>query len=663
MSLCILSSKGSDPEDFSNFVTEQIKFPKDAEVCLVSSHINRKMMVDKEVRLEAGGNTLGFQFGSGTLDALRPTTGYTPHSPSAWEIGPVDNHFPVIITDGEIPALANAFMNEPKYQPISPLVGGWISDVGVAPGDLFTFKNEMKIPDPASSRGNTRVEDILIQPGWNIIENGGVNNTDILPGTSSVAQPAGALYVDWVGCKGSVGQGSTNFVDKDPVWNTDTGQRLGVYTPLAGAGACIEGGGWTWGFNIDPAMAVKDIMGLRGGIFSNADFSGETAQNQSSNINKIIGGTDYSLWWEVVRADLASGRVSIDFCARNPKPSGSKGNQRDDKIIWGHIDSAPSTDAVRIGMRPVQYNVGGDDVYVIEGFFGRADQPTNAWTINPLPVTTGQNGWIKVTDPERPAPFAPVSLQFDLYRHLPLRMGCNTQEEAQDVVMNAVHHARTTHRNMSVASIATSPGFTFCLGDITPTDQATQLWDASVRQILRKSTIGGTLGFIAKYKRQTATLMSTTGAVADIGLDQALPIAKPLVVCLPDLPITGFYGNSAGELSAGTLNMNSGGTSGTILGVIPYGDKPLRDPLGAGAVIDPDQQRGEFFSAPMENWIQLSNPAPFSLSSIRCKITDALGQKPECLDPNTTITFKIRNKREYRDSFRQGGDASNFRNQ
>ena len=223
MSLCILSSKGSDPEDFSNFVTEQIKFPKDAEVCLVSSHINRKMMVD--------------------------------------------NHFPVIITDGEIPALANAFMNEPKYQPISPLVGGWISDVGVAPGDLFTFKNEMKIPDPASSRGNTRVEDILIQPGWNIIENGGVNNTDILPGTSSVAQPAGALYVDWVGCKGSVGQGSTNFVDKDPVWNTDTGQRLGVYTPLAGAGACIEGGGWTWGFNIDPAMAVKDIMGLRGGIF------------------------------------------------------------------------------------------------------------------------------------------------------------------------------------------------------------------------------------------------------------------------------------------------------------------------------------------------------------------------------------------------------------
>ena len=47
MSLIILSSKGSDPEDFSNFITEQIKFPSDAEVCLVSSHINRKMMVEQ----------------------------------------------------------------------------------------------------------------------------------------------------------------------------------------------------------------------------------------------------------------------------------------------------------------------------------------------------------------------------------------------------------------------------------------------------------------------------------------------------------------------------------------------------------------------------------------------------------------------------------------
>ena len=47
MSLIVLNSKGSDPEDFSNFMTEQIKFPKDAEVCLVSSNINRKMMIDK----------------------------------------------------------------------------------------------------------------------------------------------------------------------------------------------------------------------------------------------------------------------------------------------------------------------------------------------------------------------------------------------------------------------------------------------------------------------------------------------------------------------------------------------------------------------------------------------------------------------------------------
>lgn len=656
MSLIILSSKGSDPEDFSNFITEQIKFPADAEVCLVSSHINRKMMVQEEVRLEAGANTLGFQFGSGTLDALRATSGYTPHSPSAWEIAEVDNHFPVIISGVEVPALANAFMNEAKYQPISPLVGGWITDVT---GGKLIFKNELKTPDVASQRGNSRVQDILMQPGYNQIIGGGINNTDILPGNASIAQPAGALYVDWVGCKGSNGGGSCNFVDIDPVWNTDTGQRLTTLNPLGGAGACIEGGAWTWGFTTDPAVPASEVMGLRGGIFSSADFSGQTAQNQSIRLSKITGGTDFSLWWEITRYDPAGGRISIDFCARQPRKAGCKDNQRDGKIIWGHVDSVPSNDAVRIGMRPVQYVIGGENRYVIEGFYGRADAVTNAWTQPPIVVATGQDGYIKVTDPA----VDEGANQFDLYRHLPLRMGCCTQREAPALVMNAIHHDRTTHLNMVAPAVATSPDFTFCLGDITQTDQSAKKFDAEVRQTLRKATIGASLGFINGSQVQTATLMATTGASAEIELGYVIPVAKPLVVTLPDLPITGFYGNSAGELGAGTLNLNSGGSSSAILGVIPYGDKPFRDPAQLILTGEQDKQKGEFFSCPMENYIQLNNPTAFSVSSLRVKITDALGQKPDVLDPNSTITIKIRNSRSSRDSMRQGGLASNFRNQ
>ena len=59
MSLIVLSSKGDDPEDFSNYMTQGIKIPKDAEVCLVSSHINRKLLLPTEVQVAAGANTLG----------------------------------------------------------------------------------------------------------------------------------------------------------------------------------------------------------------------------------------------------------------------------------------------------------------------------------------------------------------------------------------------------------------------------------------------------------------------------------------------------------------------------------------------------------------------------------------------------------------------------
>jgi len=641
MSLIVLNSKGSDPEDFSNFITEQIKFPANAEVCLVSSHINRKMMIEKEVRLEAGANTLGFQFGSGKLDALRPTTGYTPHSSSSWEIGESDNHFPVIIKEAEISTLANAFMNEAEYQPISPLVGGWASTIDA--GGQFTFVNTLKIPDRPSSAGDTTIDDILIQPGSNQISGGGINDIDILPGNASVAQPAGALYAGWVGCKGTNGSGATAFVDNEPVWNTDTGGRVGTFTPLAGAGTCIDGGGWTWGFEVKGTQ--KDMLGLRGGIFSNAQFSGQTAQNQSAVLSKITGGTDFCLWWEISRADNASGRITANFYARQPKGPGDKGSQQDDAILWGSIDLGPSVEGVRLGMRPVQINSGGLDRYCIEGFAGRGNNASNAWDAVPVAVAeNGTDGHIVITDPATPG----AGYQFDLYRHLPLRMGCVTQVEDNAILMNAVHHKRTTHVNMVAGSIATSPNFTFCLGDITPTEQTAEKFDAGLRQTLRKSTIGQTLGYTSNFLTETATNMALpAGVPAELTLGVAFPLAKSLVVCCPDLPITGFYGNSAGELNAGTLNLNSGGNAGAILGVIPFGNKPL---------VAMGHDRGEFFSSPMENYIKLNNPASFSLSSLRCKITDALGQKPNLLDPNTTITLKIKS----RDLQRQGGNPSIF---
>ena len=81
MSLIVLSSKGDDPEDFSNYMTQGVKFPKDAEVCLVSSHINRKLMSVNEIQIAAGANTFSLSYGSADLIFSRDEAGYTPHAP------------------------------------------------------------------------------------------------------------------------------------------------------------------------------------------------------------------------------------------------------------------------------------------------------------------------------------------------------------------------------------------------------------------------------------------------------------------------------------------------------------------------------------------------------------------------------------------------------
>ena len=141
MSLVILSSKGSDSEDFTNYMTQGIEFPKDSEVCLVQSHINRRLLVDSEIAIDAGNNQMGFQFGLGDLTTDRNAAGYTPHSPQIfnWEAG--DKMFPIYYnTIGLLELGIDDVLNDPAKQNITPLVGACQSDVPiVAPSILKLF--------------------------------------------------------------------------------------------------------------------------------------------------------------------------------------------------------------------------------------------------------------------------------------------------------------------------------------------------------------------------------------------------------------------------------------------------------------------------------------------------------------------------------------------
>jgi len=662
MSLIVLNSKGDDPEDFSNFMTEQIKFPADAEVCLVSSNINRRMMIDQEAHIAAGSNTLGFQLGSGAMlqDGTRNAALYTPHQPCEISIESGGKNFPIKVVAQGVGDELNANMNNPDKINISNCCRGWASAAaGVAP---FTFWN---IPQVCEADTEGDVGDWILVPGVNNLTVGGNNNTTQISGR---IEPEGGVYAAWKKLKGTDGNG--NFVDLNPLWNTTNGARLGTFNPN-GSGLNIEHGGYNWRFRTDNT-APEEIAALRGGIFDNTTFTRFKMNEVNSNINKLNGGTAYTVWWELSRV-AADGSCTATFYARKPgrkTVEGTNNKQDGMTVIWGQV-ALPAAPAghITLGMRPVIDATGAAPVYVLEGYWGISALPTNAWTTPPAAVTGGGTaGKIIISDPLDVGTWSPTlagvdRLNFDLYRHLPLRMGTSSSHTEPRVLCNAIHHRTTEPAAMNATDLGNFGAYTFLLNNLSPIQNALDQaqggsWDKYCRQILRKATLAKVLGYIGHYGKVAAAVMPPTaaGLPADIELGLALPENLNLVVTLPDLPITGYYGNSSGDDAAGTLNLNSGGNSAAIVGVIPIGDRPYKTPAGGDRV---GNHRGEFFACPMENWICLNNPASFSVSQLRCRITDALGNKPNVLDSTSTITIKIK-RRQREEGFRQGGDATVF---
>ena len=659
MSLIVLNSKGSDPEDFSNFMTEQIKFPKDAEVCLVSSNINRKMMIDSEAHIAAGSNSIGFQLGHGGLlpSGLRNGTLYTPHSPFMVDIETAGKNFPIQAVGNSVGGVINASFNNPSKVPISNVARGWVSGAGIpTAGDPFTLWNTPQVLDGVGSEGSRGRWTTIA--GKNNIGQGGINTTQTIGGTITETLIPGAAFENWVLCEGSAD--GSNFVDLDPLWNTHNGARLTTF-PVTATNRNINGGGWGWRFKHDGGDLTQTLA-MRGGIFSNADFTNQDIRNVNSDLNRQSGGTAYTIWWEITGIDPGADKT-IDFYARKPgtKPDLGVNNKNDPNVYnWARATLPINPDLASVGIRPVLDTTGANPVFCLEAYTGVSDPATNIYTIPPAVATLGGTaGKITIADPRDVLSWSPGIGNFDLYRHLPLRMGCNAGNGLETAIYcNAIHHESTATTAMSAGDLTNFSPFTFLLGDIPPLRQAEPValggsWDAECRQVLRKSTLASVLGYTSHYGQVTAAAMlpAQAGLPALIDLGLTRPATFPLVVTLPDLPITGYYGNSSGDGAAGTLNMNSGGNSAAIVGIIPSGDRPYKEP---DASIPGGTNRGEFFACPMENWICLNNPTPFSLTSCRVRITDALGNKPMVLDSNSTITIKIKKRGEDVD-FRQGG--------
>jgi len=663
MSLIVLNSKGEDPEDFTNYVTEQIEFPKNAEVCLVHSHINRRLLVEDEMVIDAGTNSLGFQLGLGDTTTDRNAAGYTAHSPCNLVFSDNTKQFPIYYpTFPSMITGVDTVLNDHHRQLISPLVQGWATTIAPIPpatDDVLSLFCTMKVPTDAESLGQSAIENFVIQPGHQggngdggAAVDTGINNPHTCVEFAAPIVPAAPLvgYANWVELEttGLVNE-ACGYVDVDPLLNTDTGARLGTFA-LEATNINLSGGGWNWQLDAAAVTARLQMMRMTGGVVTGNQTiinTGTEGGNVPDNMtggnpdhNVITGGTDFCLWWKIINFDATTGAGEVAFFCRNITP-GVKRPQDQDGFQWGRARWLATVESVRIGMRPVQGNGAAVGKYVIEGYVMNVTTATNipiggaAAVINAAGL--GLLGYVEVTDPLNTTPIASGQGSFDLYRHLPLRQAINMPLVAT-MRMNATHHGYATD-DMAAVTQATAPPFSFGFNSVRQQDLAG--YDTYFSQVIQKSNIGTVLGFNQYVRTQTAALMipATTGVIAPIAVDLCIPMNHSLVVTLPDLPISGYYGNSLGDVSTGTLNINSGGTSATILGVIPYGSAPLR----WTSIDDPQfQARGEYYASPMENWIKLKNPHSFTLSSLRVKITDELGQKPRCLSNNTTITIKIK---------------------
>ena len=668
MSLIILSSKGDDPEDFSNYMTQGVKFPKDAEICLVSSHINRKLMSIDEIQIAAGGNTFALNYGSGDFANSRDGVGYTPHAPTVLSLSSKSKNFPIKIEQfSNIKAFFNKFMNDSNNIPISTLTNGaWNCDISANTRKFGFFCKQQK-PNDVGSLGLSVASNFRVRAGINEQLCGPIigQATEFPFNFLSYGEGANVTQSTDVSrnnfvklVKSEKKQG--NFIDTKPVWNTDTEATLGTWTALANARG-VEGGCWAWDVSCNSLVVKENVVGLRGGIVAGNKFNFDSASN---NYNILLdpqtGATDYDVWWEISDAAGAGLKtINVNFYYQKKIGNGlEKHNSSvDSRVVKFGTQRKTLTAAqdLRIMMRPVARN--RDDPttlkYIVEAALAIVTKTDGTVSNIESANASSTNGYVQVTDP-----LSTTENEFNLYRHLPLRQGTSFSYQNSDSVevqQSAIHHKMAETKEFARANYGLPIVISTAPLQVTQVDVVQP--DPFLNEAISNSTIGSSLGFFTGFYASAMNLMQNTGIQADLQIASSIPTTHTLVVQLPDLSITGFYGNTSGSAAAGTLNLNGGGNSAPILGTIPFG-KPNRilnlyeDENGYM-----DMNKGQFFAAPMENWIRLNNPNSLVLTSMRCRITDELGNKPYILDPNTTITIKVRERADRRNVI-QGGTVA-----
>jgi len=282
---------------------------------------------------------------------------------------------------------------------------------------------------------------------------------------------------------------------------------------------------------------------------------------------------------------------------------------------------------IRIMCRPVHRGPTG---FMMDWGYARADAGTGALT--DITNVSADTGGVKITDPEA-SDGGTAANAFDLYNHLPIRQGFSFAKGTQGVKakMGAIHH-RDKRR------AGAGPGFLGCVLGWKRPDQSDYISynpDQALQSAINRTNCSQTLGYGLAFQSLDLTQLTATGFIGIEPLGEIIPYNDCLVVQSSTLGVNGLLGNSKGSVASGTSAISSGGNPAPILAVIPLTEYQT-------GIRSLPFNRSEFFAQPIDNWIKLNNTTSYVLNQISIKITDSLGSKPNRLDGNTCLTFKIR---------------------
>lgn len=579
MSLICLSSRGVNvqPENFSNFFGGRgIEFPKNSEICLVGGSVKKHAPGKAMVSLTPENNTFVCHYGA------------------------PDTATPLVPVDGENLLRDDVFTIPPQTSAsanvASSLAQVWIDQCTVSPIRKA----------PTSTIGGAA--------GWTLTQDMWENRATK---SGLWSPPTGLPFTNYVGVAN--GPPSTRLTPPVPppnythfmedsrrLWNTDNQGRSNSYAGnLEGLQYRIQyGGGVT---------TVEEFSGLQGGIVtgnrlgdihkadswvnfpveSEADAPMEGAYEQKIDLGWSIEGAVLRVYKNAYKAGIASG-YEREYLHDVALPAIGAVTQID--IHFRPIYNNPAAPPAPAFCWEVFYKIGG-----------------GAYT---------QASLVTCTPPEGTFPFGhfngngavnPVGIGLNAV------MSWGNPNSTRIEVFGCYDDMPGTILGAGVTFDKTLTYGTSYISDIYAS--ANGIWSPFKQLCQSRATIADPLGFFSGQIVEVAD--TTVGFSSDSPTSAWNYSDSPLVVQLPNLPITGYLGGGSSVIG--------GATALPILGIID------------GFQID--ENPSVSISSPYnENWIKLLNKDSFTVNELQVRITDMYGVTPDYLDNPSHVWVKIRSR-------------------